>query len=137
MSKGIANLGETIRNLRLSKGLEQSELAQRTGMTQGHLSKIETGKANPSLKTLKKIIKVLDVDEKLFLSVNFTPVSLDNDNLIFKHLNKGLRKFIATEESTPFLEFAKNIHEVGLTKSELDVITMIFMGRSRNNIPDS
>ncbi len=132
MSKGISNLGETIRKLRLSKGMEQSELAHRTGITQGHLSKIETGKANPSLKALKKIIRVLDIDETLFLSKKFNPISLEEDNLIFKHLNKELRKFIANEESTPFLEFAKNIHDIGFTKSELDVLTMIFMARSRS-----
>lgn len=131
MGKGISDLGDTIRKLRLSKGMEQFELAERTGMTQGHLSKIENGKASPSLKTLKKIIEVLDIDEELFLSKKFRPISLDDENKVLGHLDKEIQTFIAKEESAPFLEFAKNIHEIGFTKSELDVLTMIFMARSR------
>lgn len=131
MGKGISNLGDTIRKFRLSKGMEQFELAERTGMTQGHLSKIETGKTSPSLKALKKIIEVLDIDEALFLSKNFRPVSFDDETNVLIHLDKEIRAFISKEESAPFLEFAKNIHEIGFTKSELDVLTMIFMARSR------
>ena len=36
-------------------GLTQKELAERTGIAQGDISKLEKGNANPSLKTLKRL----------------------------------------------------------------------------------
>ena len=40
---------------RKDKNITQKELADLTGITQGDISKIENGNANPSLKTLKKL----------------------------------------------------------------------------------
>lgn len=45
---------------RNQKGLTQSELAQRTGIDQSDISKIERGVANPSVNTLKRIADALD-----------------------------------------------------------------------------
>ena len=39
---------------RKDKNITQKELSDLTGITQGDISKIENGNANPSLKTLKK-----------------------------------------------------------------------------------
>lgn len=40
---------------RLSKNMTQIDLAKASGLAQGDISKLENCKANPSLKTLKKI----------------------------------------------------------------------------------
>ena len=40
---------------RKDKNIKQKELSDLTGITQGDISKIENGNANPSLKTLKKL----------------------------------------------------------------------------------
>lgn len=40
---------------RKASGLTQKELADRTGIAQGDISKLENGTANPSLKTLKRL----------------------------------------------------------------------------------
>ena len=40
---------------RHASGLTQKELAERTGIAQGDISKLEKGNANPSLKTLKRL----------------------------------------------------------------------------------
>ena len=40
---------------RESSGLTQSELAKKTGIAQGDISKIENGNGNPSIKTLKRL----------------------------------------------------------------------------------
>jgi len=42
---------------RESAGLTQSELARKTGIAQGDISKIENGNANPSIKTLKRLAR--------------------------------------------------------------------------------
>ena len=59
---------------RKKTGLTQTELAERTGITQGDISKIERGNANPSLSTLKRLaagmnmrlrLEFLPVDEQM------------------------------------------------------------------------
>jgi ribosome-binding protein aMBF1 (putative translation factor) len=40
---------------RKKSGLTQKELADKTGINQGDISKIESGTANPSLRTLKRL----------------------------------------------------------------------------------
>jgi DNA-binding XRE family transcriptional regulator len=40
---------------RKKSGITQKELAEKTGMSQGDISKIERGNANPSLNTLKRL----------------------------------------------------------------------------------
>lgn len=47
---------------RLKKNISQTKLAAITGMQQSDISRIESGKANPSLNTLLKIAKALDVN---------------------------------------------------------------------------
>ena len=44
---------------RLQKGLTQKELAQKIGTKQSAISRLESGKANPSLLFLQKIAKAL------------------------------------------------------------------------------
>lgn len=41
--------------LRSEAGISQSQLSQKTGITQPDISKLENGKANPSIATLKKV----------------------------------------------------------------------------------
>lgn len=40
---------------RVSTGMTQRELSQKTGISQGDISKIERGTANPSVRTLKRL----------------------------------------------------------------------------------
>lgn len=46
---------QTIINTRKRSGLTQKELAEKTGIAQADISKLERGNANPSLKTLRKL----------------------------------------------------------------------------------
>jgi len=52
-------------------GLTQKQLSEKTGIAQGDISKIETGDANPSLKTLQRLAAGMDMKLKLeFLPVD-------------------------------------------------------------------
>jgi transcriptional regulator with XRE-family HTH domain len=55
---------------RKSSGLTQKELAQRTGIAQGDISKIENANANPSLDTLKRLAAGMDMR----LNLQFLPI---------------------------------------------------------------
>lgn len=51
-----------MRDIRKMKGLSQSDLAERVGVTQGYISHLETGrKEYPSIRVLSRIATTLDV----------------------------------------------------------------------------
>jgi len=55
------NIGETIRNFRLQKGMSQGDIEKRTGLLRCYLSRVENGHTVPSLDTLAKIAGALDM----------------------------------------------------------------------------
>jgi transcriptional regulator with XRE-family HTH domain len=50
-------------------GLTQKQLSEKTGITQGDISKIERGEANPSLRTLKRLASGMNTK----LKIEFVP----------------------------------------------------------------
>ncbi len=72
MDKDI-NIGYRIKELRKSKGLTQEQLAEKVGIDDKHLSKIENNKHQPTYATLCKIAEILDlpiIDNKNFIEEN-------------------------------------------------------------------
>ncbi len=55
------NIGETIRNFRLNKGMSQGDIEKRTGLLRCYLSRVENGHTIPSLDTLAKIASAMEV----------------------------------------------------------------------------
>lgn len=55
---------------RISQNITQKELAERTGINQADISKLENGTRNPSLKLLKRLAAGMDMELKLV----FTPL---------------------------------------------------------------
>lgn len=53
---------KNIRRKRKEKGLTQKELAELSGITREYLSYLENGKYQCTIKTAKRIAKVLDCD---------------------------------------------------------------------------
>lgn len=51
--------GSCVRTLRLQTGMSQVEFGERCGFYQTYLSRIETGKANPSLNAIEVIATAL------------------------------------------------------------------------------
>lgn len=56
---------------RRASGITQKELSDRTGIAQGDISKLETGNANPSLRTLMRLAEGMGMQ----LKVEFCPLS--------------------------------------------------------------
>lgn len=54
-------LGNNIKFYRTRLGLTQEGLASLSGVYRSHLAGIETGQANPSVKTVDKLAKALNV----------------------------------------------------------------------------
>ncbi len=54
-------LGNCIRDLREAAGLSQVEFGEKCGFYQTYLSRVENGKANPTLNAIEVIANALDM----------------------------------------------------------------------------
>jgi transcriptional regulator with XRE-family HTH domain len=75
------NIGETIRNFRLQKGMSQGDIEKRTGLLRCYLSRVENGHTVPSLDTLAKIADSLEIPLGQFFAE-----SSDEDGSVGKNL---------------------------------------------------
>ena len=62
-------LGELIRDRRAALGLSQQAVAKQLGTDAGSLSRIETGKREPSLYQITRLSEILGVQPSRLLSV--------------------------------------------------------------------
>jgi transcriptional regulator with XRE-family HTH domain len=59
--RGHLNLAASIRSMRLRNGLSQRQLAARMSVPRTYVSKIENEKATPTLSSLERLAKALEV----------------------------------------------------------------------------
>ena len=57
----MTSLGARIKSLRLERGLQQRQLAEKANLAPSMVSQIESGRLTPSLNTLRKIAEALGV----------------------------------------------------------------------------
>lgn len=62
---------QAIINARKSSGLTQKQLSEKTGIAQADISKLESGNANPSLRTLQRLAAGMGMQIK----IEFQPAS--------------------------------------------------------------
>jgi HTH-type transcriptional regulator / antitoxin HipB len=58
-------LGEEVRRLRADRGLSQQELADRMGVSQSVVARLEAGGVEPRLSTLDRVAQALGVELKV------------------------------------------------------------------------
>src|SRR5947208_14878064 len=59
--KPRVNIGEVIKSYRSQRSLSQGDIERRTGLLRCYLSRVENGHTVPSLETLQKIARALDL----------------------------------------------------------------------------
>lgn len=76
-------VGRVIRQKRKDLGLKQSELAEMVGISEKHLSKIETGKNYPALDNFFKMTEILKLSLKDFVSegIDMADISSNKNKL--------------------------------------------------------
>ncbi len=62
------NIGVTIREMRLQRGMSQGDIEKRTGLLRCYLSRVENGHTVPSLETLQKIAGALELPLSQFFA---------------------------------------------------------------------
>lgn len=68
-AKRAYELGQAVRSRRLELGMSQTELAERAGMTQSAVSRLEAGGTVPTIGVLERLATALTAD----LVVTLTP----------------------------------------------------------------
>ena len=100
----FAILGEKIKEQRKRKCISQAELAEKTGLHEKQIYRIEAGKNSPSFHTVLKIIHALDMDVRI-LDINnlqnFNPVkdeilalletSNDSDLVLYRNVINAIQ----------------------------------------------
>lgn len=117
MSDFLKLVGEQLRIIRVSKGLSQEEVAERTGklgFSKGRVSNIEHGQSNITLSTLETLMKALDIaPEELF---NFQKLSGVTD-IEEKNLMLDIHRSLLRERNLDEVKYV-----VRITKDFLDTI---------------
>ena len=90
------NIGMTIRDFRLQKGMSQGDIEKRTGLLRCYLSRVENGHTVPSLETLQKIAGALDLQLSQFFAED--PVSREVSSL---NLSEEEIRFLTQVQRTP------------------------------------
>ena len=75
------NIGVTIREYRLQKGMSQGDIEKRTGLLRCYLSRVENGHTVPSLDTLQKIARALDLQLSQFFAEDLVSKEMSGLNL--------------------------------------------------------
>lgn len=82
-------LNERIAYLRKRRDLTQSELAKKSGVSQSTIAQIESGRKDPSVKTLGKLAKALDVQLAIFFATdNVLVFDLEKLKKQYNHVDK-------------------------------------------------
>jgi transcriptional regulator with XRE-family HTH domain len=55
------DIGATLKDLRDAKNLSQGDMEKRTGLLRCYISRVENGHTTPSMETLEKIARALEV----------------------------------------------------------------------------
>ncbi len=67
LDQKYGRVGAILRGLRVKENLTQKELAEKTGIEQGDLSKMESGKLSIGRERAKRLGDILKIDYRLFL----------------------------------------------------------------------
>lgn len=100
------DFGRKLQQIRKSKGLTQSRLAELAGVHEKHISKLELGTYRPSFATLVKVLNALDIsiDD---VGLNLEKVSLTRNQFFIKSMQ------ILNSASENELEFYYNLLKAG------------------------
>lgn len=67
--------GDRIRELRAAAGLTQEDLSERCGLFRTYMSRIETGKANPTLTMIHALAESLGVEVTALFAASKVPAT--------------------------------------------------------------
>lgn len=106
MCNSKEKIGEKIKKVRMLRGITQHDLAEKVGLTEKQISKIETGVHYPKFQNFIKILEVLGISMR-----DFDGDASNETNVIVKNINKILFK-ANTEELKQYLIFIRHLESI-------------------------
>lgn len=103
----VENIGLRIRQLREARGMTQSQLQARSGVSRSYLSRIESGQMTPSLGTLEKIAESLGVGLNRF----FIPAT-KSEALLEDPFIQGVRPFLRQLDFNQWQSILKRLEAI-------------------------
>ncbi|HHV17370.1 MAG TPA: transcriptional regulator [Thermoanaerobacterales bacterium] len=91
-------VGYKIKKIRCERKITQAQLAKKAGVSTGLIGQIESGKVEPSIKTLEKIAGALSLSPCFFVSED------DEISSIFKPMNPEVRELLKDAKVRSALE---------------------------------
>ena len=64
MEKEVIKFGQKLREIRLKKKLSHGDIARALGVHRSYISGLERGVRNPSLLTIQKVAKAININAK-------------------------------------------------------------------------
>lgn len=107
-----SELGRRIKEARLAKKMTQSDVAG-DFITRNMLSQIESGAANPSLKTLEYLTSVLDIPIQVLLPDSKETEREEAENSLFEQLME-LKQLFSEEKYQLAVEAAESLFDTDL-----------------------
>ncbi|MEO9802256.1 MAG: helix-turn-helix transcriptional regulator [Reichenbachiella sp.] len=90
------DVSKAVKNLRKKKGLNQVELAEKAGLTQAYISRLEAGKVEPTLTALTKICSSLGTSLRFLFLVSMEDMDLKSDKKqMYEDIKPILEKLIS------------------------------------------
>ena len=99
MKNSKLNIGKQIKKYRVLRGMTQNDLAEKIGLTEKQISKIETGVHYPKFENFVKIMDILNIEMKDFDS----GINVQNKNNI---LRNSILKIIYRADETELTHYA-------------------------------
>lgn len=128
----ISTVGKRIKFVREVNSQKQKEFAERLGVTQAHISKIEKGDDNPSLTLVKFICSEYFINEQWLLEGN-------GDMSVFSHIDETDSQSLMRKAENFFVMFravfskADNKSQVCLVNALGNLISMIEIAEDTKN----
>ncbi|MEO6175661.1 MAG: helix-turn-helix transcriptional regulator [Flavobacterium circumlabens] len=72
--EGLKLLANRLKEVRSEKGLTQEELSHRSELTLSQIARIETVKINPTVSTILKLARALEISPKELFDFEFTDI---------------------------------------------------------------
>lgn len=101
------NVGATIKDLRQKRGLSQGDLEKRTGLMRCYISRVENGHTVPSIETLSRIAKALELQLTELLPDGSPAAGQITEQQFLEEMRRYL----------PMLSPSEREHVVGMVKS--------------------
>lgn len=121
-------LGRKIKEARLAKKMTQSDVAG-DFITRNMLSQIESGAANPSLKTLEYLTSVLDIPIQTLLPDGRTAEKEEAENTLYEIL-LDMKEFYSEENYVGAVETAERLFDTALCDEAYAVAARSYINMS-------